>query len=291
MSWDVGGALITRLVEQVMSFAVDFFAEASPKDVATEVAANPWLAPDFVDATGRYLINIQTFVIEAGSQRIVVDTCAGNSKARPLIPEFDHQDGPFLANLAAAGFAPETIDIVVCTHLHVDHVGWNTRLVDGQWIPTFPRARYLFGAADLTYWASSDDPLHAPAFADSVRHVVDAGLAESVAKDTALTSDIRLSCSPGHTPGHMSVWVGDRCVITGDVLHHPIQCRRPEWTARGDADPDIARATRRKFLATSAQTNALVLGTHFAGSSAGRIRPVDNGYSFVPATAATFEVS
>jgi glyoxylase-like metal-dependent hydrolase (beta-lactamase superfamily II) len=278
MSWDVGGVRITRVVEFVMPFTFDFFAEATPADVAAEA----WLAPDFVDADGRYLMSIHTFVVEAGSRRIVVDTCTGNSKERPLIPEFDHQHRPFLTNLVAAGFAPETIDTVVCTHLHVDHVGWNTRLVDGAWVPTFPRARYVFAAADMDYWAHSEDPLHAPAFADSVQPVIDAGLVDAVASDTALTPEVQLRRTPGHTPGHMSVWINDRCVITGDALHHPIQCRHPEWTALGDAEPDAARTTRSKLLAAAAATNALLLGTHFAGTSAGRVLSTENGYRFAP---------
>ncbi len=213
---------------------------------------------------------------------MVVDTCTGNSKDRPLIPEFDHQHRPFLADLGAAGFHPDTIDTVICTHLHVDHVGWNTHLVDGRWIPTFPRARYLFGAADIDHWASSDDPLHAGAFADSVQPVIDAGLAEPVATDTPLTPDLKLRTTPGHTPGHLSVWIGDSCVIAGDVLHHPIQCRHPEWTARGDLDPDTARKTRKELLRACSATNALVLGTHIAGSSAGRVLPDGDGYRFTP---------
>jgi glyoxylase-like metal-dependent hydrolase (beta-lactamase superfamily II) len=278
MVWDVGGVRITRVVEHVMPFTIDFFAEATPADVA----AAGWLVPDFVDADGRYLMSFHSLVVEAGARRIVVDTCTGNSKERPLIPEFDHQHRPFLANLTAAGFAPETIDTVVCTHLHVDHVGWNTRLVDGAWIPTFPHARYLFGAADVEYWAQSEDPLHAPAFADSVQPVIDAGLVDVVAVDTAVTSDVQLRRTPGHTPGHISMWINDRCVITGDVLHHPIQCRHPEWTARGDADPGTARATRRELLAAAAATNALVLGTHFAGRGAGHVLSTEDGYRFVP---------
>ena len=264
LSWDVGGVRITRVVEFVMPFPVDFFAEATPADVAAEA----WLRPDFVTADGQYLMSLQSCVIEAGDLRIVVDTCVGNSKDRPLIPEFHHLRRPFLAQLAAAGFPPESIDLVVCTQLHVDHVGWNTRLVDGEWIPTFPRARYLFGAADIDFFAQSHDSLHAPAFADSVRPVIDAGLVDPVDTDMTLTGEVRLGSTPGHTPGHMSVWIGERCVITGDVLHHPIQCRHPEWTARGDADPEMARATRAELLAAAAATNALVLGTHFAGTTA-----------------------
>ena len=278
MTWDVGGVRIHRVVEFVMPFEVGFFAEAGPEDVAAERS----LVPEFVDSEGRYLMALQTFAIEAGSRRILVDTCVGNGKVRPQIPEFHHQHRPFLADLAAAGFAPDTVDMVVCTHLHVDHVGWNTHLLEGQWLPTFPRARYLFGSADLDYWAKSEDSLHAPAFADSVQPVIDAGLVEPVSGGMQLTDRVELRPTPGHTPGHLSVWIGDHCVITGDALHHPIQCRHPDWTARGDADPDQARATRRGLLTAAAAADALVLGTHFAGGGAGRVHSTSDGFLFAP---------
>jgi glyoxylase-like metal-dependent hydrolase (beta-lactamase superfamily II) len=277
MSWTVEGVRISRVVEHVMPFPVDFFAEATPADVAAE----PELALDFVDARGRYRMSLHSYLLEADGRRIVVDTCCGNGKDRPLVPEFDHRDGSYLADLAAAGFTPDTVDTVVCTHLHLDHTGWNTRLVDGEWAPTFPRARYLLGAADLDAWGRSDDPLHAPAFADSVRPVLDAGLVDPVSGDRRLTDGVRLHSTPGHTPGHLSVWVGDRCVITGDTLHHPIQCRHPEWTATGDGDPDLARASRRELLEAAASSDVLVLGTHFAGSSAGHVVRDGDAYRFV----------
>ena len=276
--WQVGVARITRVVEDVLPFDVDFFDGATPADVRAEQD----LLADFIDASGRYLMALQTFVIEVGARRIAVDTGCGNLKTRPLIPEFDQRNGPFLDRLRSAGLPPATIDTVVCTHLHFDHVGWNTQLVDGAWVPTFPNARYLFGAADLDPWAQSQDPLHAPAFADSVQPVLDAGLADPVAGDTVLADGVRLQMTPGHTPGHLSVWIGDQCLITGDVLHHPIQCRHPEWPARGDADPDLARATRQQMLAEAAKSRTLVLGTHFAGPAAGRIHATPAGYRFVP---------
>jgi glyoxylase-like metal-dependent hydrolase (beta-lactamase superfamily II) len=278
MAWDVDGVRITRVVEHVMPFDYDFYVEATAADIAAET----WLTPQFIDRDGRYLMSLHTFVVEAGGLRIVVDTCVGNSKDRPLIPEFHQQNRPFLDDLTAAGFPPETIDLVVCTHLHVDHVGWNTRYRDGQWVPTFPRARYLFAGADIDCWAHSDDPLHTPAFADSVLPVVDAGLVDTVSAATPLARDVELRPTPGHTPGHLSVWIGDGCVITGDVLHHPIQCAHPEWTARGDADPDQARTTRRELLEAAASSGTLMLGTHFAGTGAGRVVAVDDHYRFIP---------
>jgi len=278
MSWDIGGVRIARVLESVVPFPFDFFAEATPADVAAE----EWLKPHYVDADGRYLMSIHSFALDAGGVRIVVDTCVGNCKDRAAIPEFDQKRWPYLANLADAGFHPETVDMVVCTHLHVDHVGWNTRLVDGRWVPTFPNARHVFAASDIDCWAHSSDPLHAPAFADSVQPVIDAGLVDVVQTDTVLAGDVHLTRTPGHTPGHMSVWIGDDCVITGDVLHHPIQCRHPDWTGGGDVDPDTARTTRHDLLADAASKKALMLGTHFAGTSAGRIVAARDGYHFVP---------
>ena len=274
MSWDFGDVRVSRVVEQVVPLPVEFFSGATPADLT-----EPALAP-FVDAAGLLLISIHSFLIEAGGTRIIVDTCAGNAKHRPRVPMFDQQDGPFLTELAAAGFDPDSVDMVVCTHLHVDHVGWNTTLVDGQWRPTFPRARYLFGQGDIDFWSASSDPMHSPAFEDSVRPVLDAGLVETVAADRTVAPGVRLRMTPGHTPGHMCVWIGDDCVITGDVVHHPVQCGHPEWTATGDGDPDLARSARRDFLATAAQKKALVLGTHFAGTSAGYVVPVGGGYRF-----------
>jgi glyoxylase-like metal-dependent hydrolase (beta-lactamase superfamily II) len=282
----LGDVTITRVVEYYGSVELspgDFFPDLPEQSWRDH---EPWLVPDFVDPAANVCVcAIQTWVLRSGGKTILVDTGVGNHKQRPNAPVWHGLDTDFLGNLARAGVQPEDVDLVVNTHLHVDHVGWNTRLVDGKWVPTFPRARYLFGAAELDYWARSDDPLHAPAFADSVRPVIDAGLVEPVTADTSVAADVELRTTTGHTPGHMSVWIGDDCVITGDVLHHPIQCRHPEWTARGDAEPDVARATRRELLSVAARTNALVLGTHFAGTSAGRVVPTADGYRFAPENA------
>lgn len=248
MPMTVAGVRIWRIVEFVMGFDRDFYPEAT----AADVAAQSDLVPEFIDGAGALLMSFQSFVLEAAGRRILVDTCTGNQRSRPTFASFDHQHRPFLPDLAAAGFAPASFDAVVCTHLHADHVGWNTRLADGQWIPTFPNARYLLGAADLDHWSRSTDPLHGPAFADAVRPVLDAGLVDPVDGRTELGAGTTLRPTPGHTPGHVSVWIEDACVITGDVLHHPIQCRHPEWTATGDVDPGQARATRQALLDTCA---------------------------------------
>ena len=182
--------------------------------------------------------------------------------------------GPFLDKMAAAGFAPESIDTVLCTHLHIDHVGWNTRLVDGRWLPTFPNARYLFGRIELAHWSATHDAEERQLLADSVQPVIDAGLADPVECDHVITSEVLLEPTPGHTPGHVSVRIrsgGEEAVITGDLMHHPIQCCEPDWSVHFDVEPQQARATRRAFFEGQSNRRVLVLGTHFAAPTGGWI--------------------
>jgi glyoxylase-like metal-dependent hydrolase (beta-lactamase superfamily II) len=181
---------------------------------------------------------------------------------------------PFLADLEKAGFARDSIDRVLCTHLHVDHVGWNTMLVDGKWKPTFPRALYLIGRKEWEHWSKASEPDTRELLDDSVRPVFDAGLAELVESDACITDEIRLEPTPGHTPGHHSVRIssrGQEAVITGDLMHHPVQMAHPEWGSHFDSDFNEAIATRRAFLERYGDQPILVLGTHFATPSAGRI--------------------
>jgi glyoxylase-like metal-dependent hydrolase (beta-lactamase superfamily II) len=174
--------------------------------------------------------------------------------------------------MAEAGYPLEVIDTVVCTHLHFDHVGWNTRLVDGQWVVTFPNARYLFGRVEWEHWSSTEGDYSN--VADTVRPVVDAGAADLVEVDHVLCPEVRLVPTPGHTPGHVSVVVesgGERAVITGDMAHHPVQFAEPELAAPADSDSAAAARTRRTFLGERAADGALVIGTHFGGPTAGRV--------------------
>jgi glyoxylase-like metal-dependent hydrolase (beta-lactamase superfamily II) len=162
---------------------------------------------------------------------------------------------------------------VICTHLHVDHVGWNTMLVDGRWVPTFPNARYLFVRSEYDHW-QADENVQSGHFADSVRPVVDAGLVEWTDPDARITDQVFLQPSFGHTPGHVCVRVADgddAAVVTGDLMHHPVQCARPDWSTTFDVDADGARTVRQEFLDRHAGTSTLVFGTHFASPSAGHI--------------------
>jgi glyoxylase-like metal-dependent hydrolase (beta-lactamase superfamily II) len=234
-----------------------------------------WLAPHFLDAGGRFLQSIHAFVIRAPGLTALVDTCVGNDKDRGGRQPFHMMHTAFLEDLAAAGVPPEAVDVVLCTHLHVDHVGWNTRLVDGRWVPTFPRARYLFARREWEHWAAERGDDTRRILGDSVTPVLDAGLADLVDTDHRLSDEIWLEPTPGHTPGHVSVRLasgGADAVITGDLMHHPVQMAEPGWGSHFDSDLEQAAKTRRAFCERYADTPVTVLGTHFHHPTAGRIR-------------------
>jgi len=233
-----------------------------------------WLAPHFLDDKGRFLQTIQAFVVDAPGLRMIVDTCVGNDKDRGGRAPFHMMRTTFLDDLAAAGFPPESIDVVLCTHLHVDHVGWNTRLENGRWVPTFPRARHLFARREWEHWSTEDDDDTKRIMTDSVRPILDAGLAELVEMDHRISDAIWLEPTPGHTPGHVSVRLasgGADAVITGDLMHHPIQMAEPQWATPFDSDAEHAKQTRRAFCERYADGPVTVLGTHFHHPTAGRI--------------------
>jgi glyoxylase-like metal-dependent hydrolase (beta-lactamase superfamily II) len=289
--WQIGQVKVTRVVEiGPVPTSPRFFFKGPPADLVTRHA---WLRPHFANEEGRLLLSIHCFIVESEGRRIVVDTCVGNDKNRQN-PAWHQLSGPFLEHLSAAGFAPDTIDTVLCTHLHVDHVGWNTRWVEGRWVPTFPRARYLFARREWEHWSQIAASRAASAYAegegeaddvlgDSVRPIIDAGLAQLVDTNHRLTGEVRLEPTPGHTPGHVSVRIesdGQRAVITGDVMHHPIQCSEPDLVVNFDSDPALACSTRRGFLACCAADGALVLGTHFAHPTAGHVVPSGDAWRF-----------
>jgi glyoxylase-like metal-dependent hydrolase (beta-lactamase superfamily II) len=218
-------------------------------------------------------LSIHTFVVRTPHHTILVDTCIGNDRKRD-VPLWDHMRTDYLGRLRRAGVDPASVDYVFCTHMHVDHVGWNTHLADGRFVPTFPNARYLFHRTEWEHWRETEDENQAEVVRDSLLPIVDAGLAEMVDSDFAIEDILRLEPTPGHTPGHCSVQLGGAepgAVITGDMIHHPIQIARPQWTSRVCWDPDLAVSTRRAFLERYAGSGTLVLGTHFAPPTAVRV--------------------
>jgi glyoxylase-like metal-dependent hydrolase (beta-lactamase superfamily II) len=215
-----------------------------------------------------------------------VDSCVGNDKPRPRNPHWHQRQGSYLSDLASLGLKPEDIDIVMCTHLHADHVGWNTRLHNGGWVPTFPNARYLFGKKEVEYWRqalanSAADQVNHGSWADSVEPIFQAGQAELVAEDQEVDDGVQLMPAPGHTPGNVIVKLearGERAYLTGDVIHHPIQVEHPEWSTCFCSDPQLSAETRLKTLATVAQQDAWLLSAHFPTPTATKIRHTDAGF-------------
>ncbi|MGH8011923.1 MAG: MBL fold metallo-hydrolase [Candidatus Binataceae bacterium] len=269
--WKIGDVSISRFIEmETVSKATFVLPEGTPENIK---AAGSWLVPNFADESGKVRMSIHAFVVEAHGRRIVVDTCIGNDKRRGF-PGWNQLQTSFLKDLEAGGFAPDSITHVLCTHLHVDHVGWNTMLVEGRWVPTFSNARYLIGRKEWEHWSASNDPYSRDPIEDSVRPVVEAGLADLIEWDHHLTNEVWLEPTPGHTPGHFSVRIssrGEEAIITGDLMHHPVQCARPHWNSGFDSDPAEAIRTRRAFLERYSDRPVLVLGTHFATPSAGHI--------------------
>ncbi len=184
--------------------------------------------------------------------------------------------------MAAAGYPPENIDTVLCTHLHVDHVGWNTKFVDAQWVPTFANARYIFGKTEYEYWRDhSDEPEKAAVFNDSVKPIVDAGKADLVASDQKICEELTLIPTPGHSPGHMSLRIvseGEEALLAGDVAHHPCQMAHLDWSSTADSDPAQSARTRRELFSRFADTPTLVIGGHF---NAGRIERDGAAFKFI----------
>jgi glyoxylase-like metal-dependent hydrolase (beta-lactamase superfamily II) len=281
MHWNVGRVKVTKIVELETVGHTRFILPLAGND---EIQKLPWLIPHFATAEGRLKMSIRTLVVETPSRRIVVDTGLGNDKQGRNIPTWNNRHGPFLDDLAAAGFPPESIDTVLCTHLHVDHVGWNTRLVGGRWVPTFEKARYVFGRTEYAYWHDhSVEPDKAAIFADSVAPIVAAGRADLVDSDARICDEITLIPTPGHSPGHMSLHIrseGEEGLLTGDVAHHPCQMAHLGWSSTADSDPVQSAKTRRELFARFADRPVLVIGGHF---DAGHIQRDGDAFKFIAA--------
>lgn len=280
MSIHLGEINISRLVEMEGPLMEPqmLIPEASPESMAKHTH---WLAPNFVAGDGKLKMSIQTYVIKTRHHTILVDTCIGNDKQRENFPGWNMMNGPYLQDLAAMGVAPEEVDYVLCTHLHLDHVGWNTRLQEGKWVPTFPNAKYLFAKKEWEFWkgeyeSGRDNAADGGSIADSVVPIVEAGKAELVEGDHQIDDELHLEPSPGHTPGHVFLHLqssGKRAVMTGDIMHHPVQCSEPQWNSGFCVNPHESAATRRKFLETYSEQDVTVLAAHFLAPNGGRIVP------------------
>ncbi len=234
------------------------------------------LPPAVYDAaTNRLVITYQTFVVRTPKHTILVDTCTGEGKGYPAPMDFPKQ--PWLDGFAALGLRFTDIDYVFCTHLHIDHCGWNTRLVNGRWVPTFPNAKYVFHKREYAAWEAADARGENPpgnVWRYNCRPIVEAGQALLVDDDFTLDDTVWLTPTPGHSPCHCCVNIrsgGQRAVVTGDMMHHALQCREPDWSTVFDWDAKEAAVSRRRFLGDVAGTGTIVLPVHFPAPTAGLI--------------------
>lgn len=271
-SFQIGRFRVYRVEEWQGGFSPPkaLFAEFEEK---TFLAEAPSFDPDFYRG-GLIYAYLQSWVIDTGHERIMVDTGAGNDKDRPGIPIFGNLQGAFIENLAESGFAPTDIDKVFCTHLHIDHVGWNTQLIEREWKPTFPNASYFFPRIDEQAWNPGKSQyaelagarVNANVFEDSVAPIIEAGLGKLIDDGEEIAAGIRAWNAPGHTPGHMILEVedgNDTAIFTGDILHHPMQVLRPDWNSVYCEDRGIAAATRRRILQRAHEKAARIVPAHF----------------------------
>jgi glyoxylase-like metal-dependent hydrolase (beta-lactamase superfamily II) len=277
----LGEIRIDRIIEtERPEFSrVELFPDVAPQQWESRETS---LEPRGMDpSSGDLVLSIQTFLVRTPRYTMLIDTCVGDHKKRWRPLWTNTSSGVYLRRLATLGVQPEQVDHVICTHLHADHVGWNTRLIGGQWVPTFPNATYVLSAMEWAHWRALHATTPRDQIADSVLPIVESGQALLVEQDHAVTDEVRLRPAPGHTPGHVCIELasrGMRAVVTGDVMHHPVQCAEPAWVPTADADPRVAAATRLAFLERYCETDVLICASHFPSPSFGHV--VRDGSTF-----------
>jgi glyoxylase-like metal-dependent hydrolase (beta-lactamase superfamily II) len=288
LTWMIGNTSVTRIEEQVGPN--DLPAGAFLPGMVRERFERhlPWLVPvHYIPETDKLITSNHSWLIRTGRHTILLDSCAGNHKERPWLPRFHQLDTPFLQRLHAAGVEPDDIDIVLCTHLHADHVGWNTQLENGRWVPTFKKARYLFSRIEQQHWdpdigdRRTRHPGRAGMYDDSVLPVIQSGQSVLLDGEHAIDDQLLVQPAPGHTPGHVVLRLtdgGQQGMFCGDVCHHPIQVHEPEWNTRFCEIPEQAQVTRKRVLEYCAEHDARLFPTHFAAPHVGRIIGKPNGF-------------
>lgn len=283
LKWTIGDVEIIQIVEMEDN---ELFSTFIPRASPQEIKKIEWLVPNFADKDGKLKALVQSFLVKSNRKNILIDTCNGNGKKRPNVPTWGNLQTDYLKKFNESGITPESVDIVACTHLHFDHVGWNTKLENGKWVPTFPHAKYLFSRQEYGYWIKRPkkeliDDING--IDDSVTPIIEADLAELISDNYQIDSNIRLIPTPGHTPHHISVVIeshGEKVIISGDTLHHPCQIARPEWTTLADTYPAQTVATRKKLLDEIKDTETLLIGSHFANPVAGKVICSKKGFIF-----------
>ena len=275
--WQIGNVSVTRIVEMEVTGGSKFILPDATREACLPIE---WMQPNFMDHEGNLIMSIHALIIDTGDKRIIVDTCVGNDKERN-IPSWSNLQTSFLKELEEAGYPRESIDSVMCTHLHVDHVGWNTMLVNDEWIPTFPNAQYLISEKEWIYWDKNEnEDLYGPVISDSVRPVIEAGMVNFVDDHFRICDEVNLFPTPGHTPGHISVLINSKkemAMITGDFIHHPVQMTKTDWCSSADYDKRQGQLTRETLLEEYVDRDVLIIGTHFATPTAGYIKRLEEG--------------
>ena len=285
----IGDLRIDR-VEEICEPAMrpeDFLAGLSADAIERNLH---WMAPVYYDvATGMAITSVHTWVVRTRHHNVLIDTCMGNDKTRPGTYG-DKLHLPWIERLAKTGLRPEDLDFVMCTHLHADHVGWNTQLVDGRWVPTFPNARYIFARREYGFWETATGPVatafgQACVYQDSVLPCMEAGLVQLVDDGFTLDDDLVVQDAPGHTEGNVIVRASSRGhggLFVGDVIHIPLQVLYPDISTVVCQKPELATMHRRRVLTECAEHGHLLLPAHFAAPHYGRVTSDAQGFHFHP---------
>lgn len=284
---EIGNAQIQRVEEATLQVPLSYMG--TPQGLID--ANRHWLAPDFLDtATGDFTMVFQSWLLQLDGLTVLVDPCNGNGRNRPVFPHFHQLNQPWLERFEATGIRPEQVDLVFCTHLHCDHCSWNTQLRDGRWVPTFPNARYLFVRREVARWGDKRDSFphieyNVGVYEESIKPVIDAGLAELVDDHHAVSPELAIEPAHGHSVGHSILRVasaGESLYFTGDVFHHPVQILNPELDLGGVDDLPAAIATRHRLRQQISEQGAVFLPAHFPKPHGGRIVRRGEDYGFEP---------
>ena len=264
-SFAIGNISVSKVLDCIEPTSPRFlYVDKSKEDFQPYL---DWLQPHFLDAGRRMLLSIHTFLVQTAHHTILVDTCVGNDKQGLAFPQWNRrQEDVYLRDLAAAGCSPQDVDYVFCTHMHLDHTGWNTRLQDGRWTPTFPNAKYLFNKQEWEHWKDEPNPEDQAVVEQNITPIIEAGLVEWVDNAWSIDDEVGLVPTPGHTPGHCSVRLGSKgreAIITGDIMVNPVQIAEPQWSQIADTDRALAIETRTHFIDQHCDTGTMILGTHF----------------------------
>jgi glyoxylase-like metal-dependent hydrolase (beta-lactamase superfamily II) len=281
-TFKLGDMTVHRIIEMEVGFtpALEFLPKLTPQMLDE---SRSWMkSPLALDDQDRLILCFQAYIVRTGKHIILVDSCVGNDKDRPLRPLWHmKKDNIFMQGLADVGLTVNDIDFVLCTHLHVDHVGWNTRLENGRWVPTFPKARYLFSKTELDFWLAENARETVPPIADSVIPIVEAKRHDLITSDHSLSDIVTLIPTPGHTIDHYAVALGKGgkdAIITGDFIHTPLQAKWPDLAMRIDYDGLQSSATRWKLLEQLCDTNTQCCFAHFPSPSRGYIKRWGDGF-------------